>query len=185
MSATQCLRDEHQLILKILNCFEIALNQAVKLNSFPKSIFEMFTEFFTGYADQCHHCKEENSLFPKLEKQGIPREGGPIGVMIYEHELGRQHVRIIIDNLNLADSGDPQAIQELVNHSTDFIALLRQHIQKEDQILFSMADQVIHDSALLELSQAYSESESDTEYHKKYTKCVKIAHQLMETFSIS
>ncbi len=184
MNATKCLREEHQLILKMLDCFKIALDQLHESNVFSKPIFEQFTYFFTGFADQCHHCKEENSLFPKLEQQGIPRDGGPIGVMLYEHELGRQHVRILIDNLDLAAAGDSHALSEFKNHGSEFISMLRQHIQKEDQILFNMADQMMHGSALHELTQAYNDNESDTEYHRKYTDCREIAQRIMESFGV-
>ena len=45
------------------------------------------------FADKCHHGKEEDVLFPELEKAGIARQGGPIGVMLHEHVSGREFIR--------------------------------------------------------------------------------------------
>ncbi len=89
MEATRCLRDEHQVILRVLDRFEIALALSEESGEVPRATYQPFLEFFRGFADLCHHCKEEDRLFPVLEKNGVPREGGPIGVMLYEHQLGR------------------------------------------------------------------------------------------------
>ncbi len=102
MHPTECLRNEHQIILIVLSCFEIALARARQSGCVQQVEFEPFVEFFRGFADKCHHCKEEDRLFPCLERKGIPREGGPIGVMLYEHEQARKHVRTIAGTLGRA-----------------------------------------------------------------------------------
>jgi len=43
---------------------------------------------YLHYVDRCHNHKEELHLFPKLEAKGMPRHGGPLGVMLQEHERG-------------------------------------------------------------------------------------------------
>jgi hemerythrin-like domain-containing protein len=70
------------VILKVLDCFDLALQQARAGGTASREVFEPFLEFFRGFADKCHHCKEEDRLFPCMEARGIPREGGPIGVML-------------------------------------------------------------------------------------------------------
>ena len=46
-------------------------------------------EFLRLYADRCHHGKEEALLFRELEKKGMPRAGGPVGMMLMEYQAGR------------------------------------------------------------------------------------------------
>ena len=50
-------------------------------------------EFFTVFVDKCHHGKEEELLFPALEQIGVERDKGPIGVMLKEHQQGREYVQ--------------------------------------------------------------------------------------------
>ena len=50
---------------------------------------EQLFEFFATFVDRCHHGKEEELLFPALEQVGVSREGGPVGVMLNEHQQGR------------------------------------------------------------------------------------------------
>ncbi|MHC4428287.1 MAG: hemerythrin domain-containing protein, partial [Planctomycetota bacterium] len=184
MDATRCLRDEHQVILMVLECFEIALRQARESGKVSREVFEPFVEFFRGFADRCHHCKEEDRLFPCLERKGIPREQGPIGVMIYEHQQARKHVRTIAEHLDDAGAGDPAAIDVVLGQGRAFLLLLRAHIDKEDHCLFGMADGVIHGEDLVTLTGAYRSAESEPEYRATFSRCRELAERLAETYDV-
>ncbi len=56
-----------------------------------------FARFLRGFADGCHHGKEEDILFQRLIERGFPREAGPLAVMYHEHEVGRSHVRALME----------------------------------------------------------------------------------------
>ena len=185
MEATQCLRDEHQIILKVLECFEIAIREAREANTVTRATFGPFVEFFRGFADKCHHCKEEDRLFPKMEGVGIPREGGPIGVMLAEHERGRLHVRTIDGLLDAAEGEDADAVNGVLLNGAQFLAMLREHIDKEDHCLFGMADQLIQSNALTELTTAYTEAEREPEYSATFNRCRAIANDLMEKYAVA
>jgi len=184
MSATQCLRDEHQVILRVLDCFEIVLHEAGEAKTVARDVFAPFVDFFRDFADKCHHCKEEDRLFPRLENAGIPREGGPIGVMLYEHEQGRSHIRAIADNLDSADSGDEAARRNVVEHGLDFIALLRSHINKEDGILFNMADQVIREDNLKALNNDYETEMNEPTYCTRFQHTRELADTLITKYGV-
>jgi hemerythrin-like domain-containing protein len=89
----------------------------------------MFLKFFQIFADKCHHGKEENSLFPLLEVRGVPREGGPIEVMLYEHQLGRSYVKAMRESLEVFDK-ILDAKTKFISNSLNYVALLRNHIYR-------------------------------------------------------
>ena len=120
-----------------------------------------FVEFFQDFTDRCHHGKEEGGLFPCLERCGLSREHGPIAVMLHEHQLGRAHVRQIAQALPAADTGDPAAAKTVVREGHAFIDLLRDHILKENHVLFEMADQVVGPAEQTQLSAAYADSDAE------------------------
>ena len=151
METTHSLREEHKVILRILDCFEVALANSRKSGQASAKVFAPFVEFFTGFADRCHHCKEEDRLFPQLEKHGIPRDGGPIGCKLHDHTLARAHVKAISEAIAAADAGDENGVHQIVTEGEAFIDLLRSHIAKEDNVLFEMADQVVQGSSLIQL----------------------------------
>ncbi len=184
METTRALRQEHRVILRVLDGFEIALGDARRDGSVAAEVFEPFLEFFRGFADACHHCKEEDRLFPCLERCGVPRQGGPIGVMLHEHELGRAHVRAMAGHLPPAAAGDKDAAAGFLDEGTQFLGLLRQHIMKEDHVLFDMADAVVGDPERASLVREYAAAESDPAYVATYERTRRIADEIAVRFGL-
>ena len=100
-------------------------------------------DFLKIFVDKCHHGKEEDILFPALEAAGMPREGGPIGIMLHEHVLGRGLIRDM--DAALAGSADPRSF---VAPALDYIELLTQHIAKENSVLLPIAERLLGTPAL-------------------------------------
>jgi hemerythrin-like domain-containing protein len=143
MKATNVLSEEHRVIERVLNVSESGANLLDSGGAVRPEFFLSATDFIRGFADGCHHQKEEGVLFKYMEKQGLPVQGGPVGVMLAEHELGRQFTRALRSAAEEMIAGDPQAKDKAIQSARGYVALLRQHIYKEDNILFPMADQVI------------------------------------------
>ena len=178
MSATKCLREEHQVILRVLGYFTKALDAAQSKSEVTSEVFAPFVQFFRGFADHCHHCKEESRLFPALEDVGMPSDAGPIAVMLYEHEQGRALVARMAASLDAASSGDEAAREEVLDAGRQFVTLLSGHIEKEDHVLFNMADDMLQGEATGALLDAYNEEESADGYYDTYRSCSRIVRQL-------
>jgi hemerythrin-like domain-containing protein len=131
--ATQLLSDEHRVIERVLNVLEeLTRNRGeVPLQTWKKAL-----EFVRGFADQCHHLKEEKLLFPTLEEHGIPSEGGPVGMMLMEHEEGRSYVRSMLAAVEMLEAKNEGGREALLDGARAYVRLLREHIQKEDDVLF-------------------------------------------------
>jgi len=146
----QTLMDEHRLIEKVLDALEAAGGREV-----PAAFYTRAADFFAQFADRGHHAKEELRLFPMLERKGLPREGGPIGVMCAEHVVGRGHVGRMRE---LGASGDLGALRR---EAADYVALLRAHIMKEDQVLFAMARNILDETDMERLRAESAEAEAE------------------------
>jgi hemerythrin-like domain-containing protein len=171
--ATELLSDEHRVIERVLAVLQKLTTRPVKnsLDCWRKAL-----DFFSHFADQCHHFKEEQVLFPAMEEHGIPREGGPIGMMLMEHEEGRGHVRSMLAALTLAEARNEAAKDTLLENARAYLRLLREHIQKEDEILFRIADDVIPPYEQKELLRSFEQHEAKemgTGIHEKYLKLVE------------
>jgi hemerythrin-like domain-containing protein len=141
-SPTQVLKDEHALILEALDAIERKVS-ALEAGAAPdRAYFEKAVQFLRTFADQCHHGKEENLLFKTMVDRGFPRQAGPIAVMLYEHETGRSLIRGIAEGA-AALGTDPGAAKRIIENGRGYIGLLRAHINKENNILFPMADNVL------------------------------------------
>ena len=100
-------------------------------------------DFLKTFADKCHHGKEETSLFPALVLAGIPKENGPIGVMLHEHTIGRGYIKEISDAVEKCNTDTISSKQVLAKGLVNYVNLLQNHIQKEENVLFPMANRVL------------------------------------------
>jgi hemerythrin-like domain-containing protein len=142
--ATSILRKEHDAILKMLGATEEAARRLDAGQPVAAETLEGLIEFFRLFADQCHHGKEEDLLFPLLESHGLPRHGGPTGVMLQEHEQGRALIRQMVVSAEAYKQGDsPGAAARWSQAARGYAELLRQHIHKENNILFVMAENML------------------------------------------
>lgn len=139
------LRDEHEVILRALALLERLGERLEAGRPVDRKALSWLVDFFRTFADRCHHGKEEQHLFPALERHGVPREGGPLGVMLQEHEEGRGLVRVMAQ-------GDERLTAEAIR---GYLALLRAHIDKENGVLFPLAEQVLPEEERRALVHAF------------------------------
>ena len=110
----------------------------------------------------------------------MPTEGGPVAVMLHEHELGRALVQTMAASIVGARGGDEADGASLRDAAEGFIELITAHIGKENNILFNMADQLIEGQACQDLCAAYDElSDARFEGHSKQD-LETIAHTLLD-----
>lgn len=138
-----CLEEflaDHKKILRKLEELEAAVEKP-KIN---KSKIKEFLDFTKNFAEP-YHQKEEKVLFPALEKKGIPKEGGSIGMMLLEHKTKRGYVK----ELQKALIGDKE--EEIKKYAQSIVSLLTNHIYKEDNILYPCARDVLTSEELASL----------------------------------
>jgi hemerythrin-like domain-containing protein len=146
--ATAELRHEHEVILRALVVLERAAARLDAGQTVDPAALAELVELCRTFADRCHHGKEEHTLFPVLEAKGL---GGPLGVFLEDHEVGRGYLKTI-------DSPAPAA--ERAAAARRYVGLLRDHIERENEVLFPMADRVLSQDEHAELARRYAEVET-------------------------
>ncbi len=137
------MMQEHELIVEVLASLHVMAERLGSGAVVPRQDVAEFGRFFRDFADKCHHGKEEDRLFVKMVEAGFPKEGGPIAVMLAEHDEGRQEVRGL---LRIGQGSGPLTETEraeVVDYASRFVPLLYAHIQKENNILYPMAQNAI------------------------------------------
>ncbi len=142
-TATDLLRHDHEAITKMLDAAEVVAEHLEKGEPVREEVLQNLLEFFRLFADKCHHGKEEELLFPLLEKKGVPVSGGPIGVMLDEHEQGRALIREMTEAAGSYAASPAEAGARWASAGRGYVELLRAHIFKENNILFVMAERVL------------------------------------------
>jgi hemerythrin-like domain-containing protein len=159
MEATDILIREHELILRGVAVLERMARRANAGHDVPAGDANSIIEFIRSFADGCHHAKEEGVLFPAMIAAGIPAQGGPVAVMLGEHDQGRAAVKAMAHAV-AGFGSDPAASEAFASAAFAYSTLLTNHIFKENNVLFRMADQIIPASKDPELVAAYDEHEA-------------------------
>lgn len=159
--AVRTLKTEHQAVCQMLNVLDKAVIKLEQGGEVPLNIFDDVLEFLTVFVDRCHHTKEEEVLFPLMEKAGVPAQGGPIGVMLSEHQQGRELIVRYREGLAELKAGEVAGQARLIEAARSYSSLLRQHIQKENQVLFVMADKIFDAETQQNLYESFEEIETN------------------------
>lgn len=183
MNPIKDLRDEHQavkLTLKILD----KINQQIKCTQKITSTdhIDQLMEFFSVFVDTCHHGKEEGLLFSAMEKIGVSKDNGPIGVLLHEHKLGRAYVKGMMDALSAYKKGKLDALNKFSENAKCYITLLNEHIYKEDNVLFPLAEKHLPDKKKADLYEGFEKIEVERIGIGKHDEFHKMLDQLEETY---
>jgi hemerythrin-like domain-containing protein len=159
---TQVMVDEHRLILRMIALVEqnTALMEEGRFRDWP--FFLDAVDFIRNFSDRFHHAKEEDVLFAALIRNGMPAQQSPIEAMRIEHEQGRAHVLALEDAARSAQAGESGQIPLIAAHAKGYTSLLRGHIDKEDTILYPLAERVLPEEVRPGMVQAYGQAEART-----------------------
>jgi hemerythrin-like domain-containing protein len=153
--AIDVLKHEHDAILKALKILD-QISDGARQGSAASADVMQFLGFLREFADTCHHGKEEGLLFPAMIEAGLPADGGPISVMLSEHEQGRALVAAMANATEPAMS--PAKFSEA---ATAYAGHMRAHIEKENTVLFPMADRIVAPEVMDGLVSAFDRHEEE------------------------
>ena len=178
MRPIDLLMQEHRVIEGALDALETAVNRLERGEAVRPGLFIDVAEFIRDFADGCHHRKEEGVLFRAMVEGGAPAEGAAIEMMLEEHEEGRRYTRAMRDGAVRLDRGEAAGRNEIIANAKRYVALLRDHIAKEDEMLFPMAAELIPPSREEELLERFERLEADDVGPGAHARLVALAVKL-------
>ncbi len=166
MEVTHELMNEHQLILKYIGLMEryISFSQINKEDNFILEKAQYFVDFIKIFADNYHHAKEEDILFKYLQTPGVLSHCNPLPVMLSEHEQSRMFLQKMTEAIATENK------QEFCTNASNYGQLLQQHIMKEDNVLYPMAEEGISDDDKVNLKKEYMRTEEKLNKKKIWNK---------------
>ncbi|OQX15682.1 MAG: hypothetical protein BWK76_12815 [Desulfobulbaceae bacterium A2] len=141
---------EHELIERAMAVLKKNLDQVMQ--GHPDFLqMRRAVDFLLEFGDKVHNTKEERFLFPRMRERGIPAEGGPIGVMLLEHDMERRLLAGMQGLLGGLSAADEESRRRFVQDGLEYLKVRAEHIWKENDILYAMGRQVLgpEDAAFL------------------------------------
>ena len=185
MRTTEILMEEHRVIERVLLCLDKIAEDAFTRSAIDVASARDVISFLRTFADACHHKKEEDRLFPAMERCGLPREAGPTAVMRHEHEMGRAFVRRMDDAVTAFEKGVAGSADRYAFEARGFVELLRDHIAKEDQVLFPMADRMLPANVQDELLAGFEHAEKHEVGEGTHERFLALADSLCARWGVA
>lgn len=182
MKPTEILKEEHRLVLVMLQVIDAVCAKLDKGETVDDGHLASIIDFIRTFTDQCHHAKEEKLLFPALGKVGLPATDGPVAVMLSEHALGRSLARGMDEALAAMKSGNASGARAFAENARKYVALLVNHIDKEDHVLFVMADQRLSPEIQEELTAGFDRVEREETGEGVHEKYHALLHRLRDLY---
>lgn len=172
------LKHEHDAILFALKILD-SMSRQIACNRGDGGDIADFIGFLKEFADKCHHGKEEGMLFPALIEAGLPAQGGPIAVMLADHARGREWIQAM-----QAAASPVLDAEKFTAAATGYINLLRAHIDKENNILFPMADELLTPEKLKVLNDAFEQHENNVIGQGRHEELHALVKKLKEKYPV-
>jgi hemerythrin-like domain-containing protein len=179
MRPTEILSAEHRVIEQVLDCLEALARAARAEGRLDGEHAAEALEVLGTFADRCHHGKEEDLLFAWMARRGMPTHVGPIAVMLEEHRSGRALIARMRAAL-AAGEAEPFAAA-----AVGYVELLREHIAKEDGVLFPMAESMLDQNAREELLAAFRSFEHGDLGRGVHERMLALADGLADRFGVA
>lgn len=179
------LMNEHRVIERVLDALEQFCENLESSGAEDRAALARFADFFQQFADHFHHGKEEDILFAEMNKHGFSSDFGPVAVMLHEHDQGRAAVKILREaGANTEADWSDDERERVIAAAREFIVMLRAHIQKEDQILYPMAQQHIPYTIMTNMGRTFDKYDGAKQADGTAQRLLELAEELGARYAV-
>jgi len=155
MAALDVLRDEHVRILEAIDRLEAQAHNSID-GRLPLDYLQEVLACIHVYIEENHHGKEERILFARMASDPFLAEIA--AEFVEEHSEGR-HLVAAIDRAI--------ALELPVTREIDaYAAFIRTHIRRENEMMFTMIESTLDDSALAAIEAALEGARTEAESYR-------------------
>lgn len=164
MTPTENLKNEHNDIIQLLNIMNKIAESIKSQDVFYTNDVEEIIDFLKYFIEKSHHGKEE-VFYPALVIAGISKENESVSAMLYEHVLARNYLKDINSCVVNCKIGNSFSGELLADSITNYVELIKNHLRKEEEIIFPIADKELSKEKQTEISEEFERIEDKIVRH--------------------
>ena len=171
MTPINILEKEHKVILMVISGAEREARRIRDENGLDMQRTARMIDFFRHFIAACHHAKEEEHLFVRLSERNLPDGSGLMEELAGEHREGSALIDRLEQALGAVESDERGTLPAVGELLSSYAALIRRHIDKENHILFPLADRFLtpeENQVLIADFERIEEDEIGPGVHEKY-----------------
>ncbi len=164
MTATENLISEHKDIIELLGIMSKISKNILSNDVFYTNDVEDILDFLKHFIEKSHHRKED-IFYPILSKTEMPNDREELSVMLYEHALARNFLKDINNCVVNCKIGNSFSQELLAESMMKYVFLIKNHIKKEEKIIFPMANKVLTQEEQTEINKQFEKIEESIIHH--------------------
>jgi hemerythrin-like domain-containing protein len=141
MKSTKDLMEEHESVMAFLAILETILSNIQSEKKVNLEDLQWLFEFNRDFILKGHCDKEGSLFFPALESMAIPPES--IDYLIAEHEIAWSIAKTMRGLIQDYIEGRSDFRGDIISLGTVYIDFMKDHINKEENILFPLVNESI------------------------------------------
>lgn len=131
------LAAEHKTMLRMADVLDSMSTRARDEGTYYQEDAEAILRILKVFGDDCHQAKEEGALFPVFAAVCDSSEYAAVRHMLFEHDQDRSLMEGLEDALRRSNAA------QFSEYAQRLATILRNHIYKEDNILFEKIDRAL------------------------------------------
>lgn len=152
--ALTIIRDEHRTIRAILHGMEYLVQEIrVRKKNIDPRVFHAMLYYLDTFSERMHHPKEDKHLFRAMRERSAETDA-LIADLEEEHAGGEESLRRLAQCLIRYEEGGEQEFPAFDREVENFVRNYRDHMRKEEDLLFPLAQKVLTvvDWAMLDIA---------------------------------
>jgi hemerythrin-like domain-containing protein len=155
------LRHDHRVIQQVVAGMSAVADLLDSGKQVDPSVLSDLVQFLRVFADQCHHEKEEQHLFPLLEAKANVSTRRELESLEREHRSAKQLVAQLA-KVAAVYVHNPAAVRyRVIDLLQQLVELYPAHIWKEDFLLFPLAQQNLSQNEQQDLMEQFGNVERE------------------------
>lgn len=141
--ALTIIRDEHRTISAILHGMEYLVQgiRARRKQVDPR-VFHAMLYYLDTFSERMHHPKEDKYLFKAMRERSAEADA-LIADLEEDHARGEESLRRLAQSLIRYEEGGEQEFPAFEREVENFVRNYRDHMRKEEDLLFPLAQKVL------------------------------------------
>lgn len=179
MRPTDILSKEHALVMLVTRVAEQEVRYMRDTGEYRSDEVREIADFFELFTEACHDPKEEHVLFARLVDRGLDPDTGILGQFYREHAEFTKRLREIAHWLRRDRKEGPLDVAELADMLDGYLQLMRSHVAREEELLYTLANGLLTDEDQEELLRAFARVDDTEASEGLQDRYSEIAHLLM------
>ena len=179
MNPIEQIKSEHRVIGKAVWSLQVLAESLKRGDPVDPALLASELAFIRGFTEDCHHRKEEEVLFPTIERELRTALTDPIPEFIEAHAESRRLTSVLGSAIEAYAAGEKDQAIAIATLAEEYAHLSIEHMRMENVVVVGLITNTLLADKKLEVAERFQliEEELGSGYHEKYEELAELLRE--------